>query len=121
MWIATTTGFYSMVQSPDDPVVLIVRARVREDLERLKKHLPEMSAIRSTPNRDYQFRALAKKSDVAVAIGKAVLEIGYPNYKAAAGARLGMARARLLGEVWRVLLGLAGLREPAGLNPADEQ
>ena len=33
MWLVTTRGFYSVVENHHDPDELLVRARVREDLE----------------------------------------------------------------------------------------
>lgn len=35
MWVTTKDGFYSVVQQRDDPTKLIIRARAREDLERM--------------------------------------------------------------------------------------
>jgi hypothetical protein len=35
MWIFCESGFYSIVQHEDDPNTLIVRARIKGDLERL--------------------------------------------------------------------------------------
>ncbi|MCP9491271.1 MAG: hypothetical protein MSC31_15550 [Solirubrobacteraceae bacterium MAG38_C4-C5] len=33
MWLLTPRGFYSVVANHDDPETVLVRARVREDLE----------------------------------------------------------------------------------------
>lgn len=108
MWISLTTGWYSVVQHPDDEGALVVRARVRDDLVRLKQaYLPQLGPVQSSPNRDYQWRAAASKADFGAAMAKAVTTITYSNHKAAVERALGPVRAHLLNEVWRVLLALA--------------
>ena len=84
MWIFSKTGFVSIVRHKPQTDKLIVRARVREDLERFVKLLDEIAgarhAIRETP-RDYRFRTVATKEAVAQALARQVTDIDYTNFK----------------------------------------
>jgi hypothetical protein len=52
MWMITTIGFFSVVQDHDDPDRLLVRARVREDLERLRdEYLPDLHIVENARKR----------------------------------------------------------------------
>jgi hypothetical protein len=77
MWIYTTDGFYSVVEDHNDPDCLWVRARVEGDLERL---WPDADVL-ETPEADYRYRAALGRQAVAAAVAKAVLGIGYGNFK----------------------------------------
>ena len=57
MWLITTQGFYSVVAHRRDPDKLIVRGRVREDLEALREQIPELRVF-SDPDADYRWRAV---------------------------------------------------------------
>jgi hypothetical protein len=85
MWIFSKAGFVSIVRHKSQPGKLIVRARVREDLERFAKLLDEITgephAIRETPSRDYRFRTVATKQAVAQVLARQVTEIDYTNFK----------------------------------------
>jgi len=48
MWLITSVGFFSIVEKPDDREAgtLTIRARVREDLEALRRQfLPDLAPI----------------------------------------------------------------------------
>ena len=56
MWLFTTRGFYSAV-SLDGGATIMVRARVRRDLEHLRARLPDPAPrIEDSPQRDYPYR-----------------------------------------------------------------
>ena len=44
MWLFTTFGFFSIVQKQPSDKFLTVRARAAADLERMRKHVPQLSA-----------------------------------------------------------------------------
>ena len=50
MWLVTKTGFYSIVFKKEDGPRLTIRARMREDLEALKRdYIPRLSKIVEVP------------------------------------------------------------------------
>lgn len=111
MWIVTTSGFMSIVEHRDDRNLVLVRGRVRADLEPLAHELG--GHVASTPDADYPYRLIAPKRDVAAAISRMVLAIDYPNFKDEVGRRQGRAREHAYHEIW------ASLRR--SLEPLDGQ
>ena len=70
-------GFFSLVQDRNDTKMLVVRSRVKGDIER---YWPDAN-VKMTPNADYLFRAHINKADVAKVMREAILDIDYDNYK----------------------------------------
>lgn len=130
MWLLTPDGQYSIVKpGPRDGHrrMLMVRSRVAADLDTLRDTwLPALTPTLPTPNRDYQFRAFAKRQDLAEAAGHMVMGIGYTNFKNEVHDRQGAEREDVYHRVWVALLGLGrvGRREAAlqqslsGYDPA---
>lgn len=77
MWIFTKDGFFSIVQHKDDPNYLMVRARVREDIQRAFGP----SDIKESEGSDYRFRKVVPRPVVADYMSKAVAEIDYTSVK----------------------------------------
>jgi len=102
VWVLTTRGFFSVVQDAADPSRVLVRARVREDLDRLGELLPHLEPWHD-PEADYAWRALVDRSDWGYALGVIAAEIDYGNFKNAVAARQGQARAGLYQQVWAAL------------------
>ena len=105
MWLLTTRGFYSVVEDHHDPGRLLVRARVREDVEALADLIPGLE-VEETPDRDYRFRASVTREDWASAAAQLARAIDYPNFKNAVADRQGFERAHMYSGVWGLLLGL---------------
>lgn len=105
MWLVTTRGFYSIVEDFHDRDRLLVRARVREDLEALADLVPGLE-VEETPDRDYRFRASVTREVWASAAAQLAREIDYPNFKNAVAERQGVDRAHVYGDVWATLLEL---------------
>jgi hypothetical protein len=109
MWLVCDFGFFSIVAKPGDAQagMLTVRARVRGDLETLKRrYLPTMGPIRESKVNDYRFRARAPKAAVASAMALAVEGINYDNVKARVRETQGPAREAVLHDVWLALYAL---------------
>jgi hypothetical protein len=104
MWLFTTSGFLSIVEHRDDQDRLLVRARVREDLEPLAEGLG--AELRETPAGDYRFRVEADREAVALLVADAVRAVDYPNFKNAVADRQGYARAGAYGRIWEVMFGV---------------
>lgn len=113
MWLFTKVGFFSAVlkdkAEADKPLteqVLMVRARVREDLDLLRKHYaPKLGPTLEWPGRDYPYRGLITRRDLAEAAAKAMLDIDYTNFKDKVAQTQGYDRAHLYGAVWGVMNG----------------
>jgi hypothetical protein len=77
MWLFTTKSFLSIVEHRDRPDVLMVRARIRGDIER---YFPNAKVIRDD-KADYLFRAILPKHKVAAKLFDVVAEIDYLKFK----------------------------------------
>ena len=118
MWLFTPFGFYSVVRGRTG-TTLTVRARFREDLDRLRDgYLPSLSGTKATPDRDYPFRASANPSAFGAALVRIAKDIDYPNFKARVAAQLGEQRVRLYEKVWDIMRRVKPERPPvAGIVP----
>jgi hypothetical protein len=105
MWLITTRGFYSVVADHYEDGNVLVRARVREDLEALGDLIPGLE-VEETPERDYRFRASVPREVWTATAGALAEEIDYPNFKNAVAERQGPERAGTYGRVWWTLLDL---------------
>jgi hypothetical protein len=82
MWVFTNKGFFSIVEDRDNADNHLVRARMKGDLERLfKAYGVTKLQVEETPDADYRFRVSLHKPVVTNAIGVAVDEIDYDNFK----------------------------------------
>lgn len=77
MWVFLKNSFLSVVQSPDNPAILVVRARVRGDIEAV---FP-VATIEETPYRDYRFRTYLRREEVAQALYSEVWNLTATNFK----------------------------------------
>jgi hypothetical protein len=105
MWIFTGFGYFSVIEHRDDKKLLLVRSRVKGDLEQLqKKCLPNLGDIVETPTgADYPYRALAWRTEFADAMSKAVFNIDYTNFKSGISRTQGHARHDLYMKVWSIM------------------
>lgn len=77
MWICFSDSFLSIVEPAEKDGTLLVRARRQGDIERVFAG----AKVEKTPGRDYLFRALIPREQVASVIGQHVAGIGYQNFK----------------------------------------
>lgn len=119
MWIfVAEVGFFSIVQ--DDLELLVVRARVRSDLDTLRaRYLPALSATEVTSTRDYPYRGYCRPEDWAFASARMALSIRYRNFKAETLRTQGEAREQLYSRVWATMLGAEEnlLADEQGVRP----
>ncbi|MFX1716732.1 hypothetical protein [Paraburkholderia sp. A1RO-5L] len=78
MWLCLSDAFLSIVNSDQDPTVLMVRARRRGDIEAVFGPTYPVTTI---PGRDYQFRAFIPREFVGNVIALKLLDIDYTNFK----------------------------------------
>lgn len=107
MWIfLVDAGFFSVVRSGDAPDQLVVRARTRDDLVRLRQlYLPGIKIL-ATETRDYGWRSYVSRQAWSEALARAALAIDAENFKSRTAEVLGHARAATYSKVWSVLLEL---------------
>ena len=88
MWLYTTCGFFSVVEDRQEPDRLVVRARVRGDLDNLREqYLPELGPTIDTPERDYQHRAYVGREDFARGLAALAMDLHQNNFKESVAAR----------------------------------
>jgi hypothetical protein len=77
MWIQFNNAFLSIVENREKTIELLVRARVKGDIERV---FPEADVFEDN-NADYKYRASISKAKVAERMVLKVTEINYDNFK----------------------------------------
>jgi len=103
MWMFTRIGFFSAVIDPKNPDTLMVRARVRKDLERLRELLPSNPKVLEWEHRDYPYRVIVPKTEFAEAVFELTDGIDYPNFKDHVKKVDGPSRSSLYSKVWGVM------------------
>lgn len=100
MWIASKNGFVSIVQHRENPDQVVVRARIRRDLELL---FPQ-EEILALPEADYAFRVFVSKEQAMEVISKQIAGIDYPNFKnAIAGISSQRDKLEAYHRIWSVM------------------
>ncbi len=103
MWLFIPEGFYSIVAAEEFGRPLQVRARCREDLDRLRQsYFPELGSNVALPGRDYPWRAFTTRDDLALCLARVAQALDYSNFKNEVGLRHSSGRAHIYGDVWRV-------------------
>ncbi len=101
----TTTGFYSVVLDRESAGrgIVVVRARSRNDLERLRRRFKIRKRVEATPLADYPYRLfLRRQAWMDIAAELAGDAVRYANFKEAV-AKKDKARAETYAKVWSVL------------------
>lgn len=86
MWLMTRYGFYSIVCARDDTgaphkELMMIRARKREHLERLKDFGDAFGEIKETEYTDYPYRIIAGRDVVVQLAARLMGEVDYSNFK----------------------------------------
>ncbi|MCX6388180.1 MAG: hypothetical protein NTX07_05565 [Solirubrobacterales bacterium] len=102
MWTITTRGFYSVVAHRTIPEAVLVRGRVREDIEALDDLIPNLEVFEDTAA-DYRWRAVVQKADWLSALNTMASDVDYDNFKRAVAKEQGSERAQAYADVWSVL------------------
>jgi hypothetical protein len=98
MWIFQNNSFVSIVAHKDLPGQLLVRSRIKGDIE---KAIPSAEVFEDTAA-DYRYRAIVAKDVVQEAIMKSISEIDYPNFKNSIAHSDGNRHDAYMG-VWQVM------------------
>lgn len=82
MWLFTKIGFFSVVKdigTAED--VLMIRARLKQDLVKFKVQYKVPESIIESPKADYPYRMFVAKELVSVIVKEMVDGIDYANFK----------------------------------------
>ena len=135
MWLFTNRGFFSVVVHREHPHLLVVRARVREDRDRLRGELVDMMGdgkhlafitVEDTPDYDYPFRLVVGRALFSNYVGRLIFEgLTYDNFKSEAcrAHDYDEERQRAYHDVWErmaVFGAIAHVDEVAGPLPEAE-
>ncbi len=104
MWIFTLDGFFSAVQDKNDAGRIMVRSRLKEDLENLLARLsmPETEILAWTGT-DYAYRVFIPRQAWRGYLETMSDGLNYTNFKAAAVDHQDHARSQAYYSVWRRL------------------
>lgn len=85
MWIFSTKGFFSVVENKDDRNRVIIRARLRKDIDDLK-YIFDSLKLRTTKiainsRSDYHYRFTADRMDWITVMIRLMVGIHYTNFK----------------------------------------
>jgi hypothetical protein len=76
MWIFKNDSFVNVVQSDADPAMLLVRARLKGDIERA---FPGVKA-KETKGADYRFKALVSREAFSQAMDRTAASLDYTEF-----------------------------------------
>lgn len=103
MWLFTPKGFYSIVAKGGGNDEVTIRARVKGDLENLKRdHEPALKII-DGGGTDYRFRAVVPRRVFLAILLELGDEIDYSNFKDAVEQRQGKKRHDVYMRVWGIM------------------
>ena len=77
MWIMLNNSFLSIVENRNDPSELLVRSRVKGDIEKIIFD----ADVFEDSSADYKYRSFIKKEKVASLISNELIKINYDNFK----------------------------------------
>ena len=85
MWIYTTKGFFSVVEHKEDPERIMLRARVKVDIQNIKKIFDDLGLeatdILENVGSDYKYRIFANRMDWVSVMNRLMIDMNYTNFK----------------------------------------
>lgn len=109
MWVMTTKGFYSVVETKDGKAM--VRGRDKADLEALVEALKSSAPVLETKHADYPFRVILPKSEWARFLSNEANGLNYSNFKSEVTKKQGNLRHDVYMRVWSALHGIEEKRQ----------
>ena len=98
MWIVLNKSFLSIVKNRNNENELLVRARVKGDIEKVFSNAETFEDIKA----DYKYRSYIKRKDVAFAISRELIDIDYDNFKSSVSKDDNIRKNAYM-DVWSVL------------------
>jgi uncharacterized protein YbgA (DUF1722 family) len=105
VWIYSSIGFFSLTNHRDRPDTVMVRGRVRSDMERFLQALPEaarQSEIIETHDTDYRYRILADRQATGDVVGKLAANMDYIGFKDTVADKYGNLRKGIYMSIWEL-------------------
>lgn len=85
MWVYTTKGFFSIVEDRDNPDQVIIRARLKKDIDNLKRIFDSLKLrakkIAVNSRADYRYRFTADRMDWITVMIRLMVGLHYANFK----------------------------------------
>lgn len=106
MWVITEDGMFSAVAHADDDDLIVVRTRVKADVEGLHAWLRTLGApseVITYASSDYPWRTITTRWGWAEYVRNAAEAIDYGNFKDRVKEVQGPERSSLYSRVWAVL------------------
>ena len=103
MWLFTEKGFYSAVQHDEDEEIIVVRSRLRGDMENILPLLGNPTILVNAGT-DYAFRVYVPRTVWSKAVETMTNEIDYTNFKNAV--HDGTSRDAAYMRVWSAMASL---------------
>lgn len=122
MWLMTKHGFYSIVCAHDEmgaphKKLMMIRARKKEHLERLKERFGLPGGVVENTGTDYSYRIIIERAVVVPLVARLMDEVDYSNFKnAAADAANDDRYDMFLHSVWASGLNMARPTLPDALD-----
>ena len=98
MWLVLDNSFLSIVKDRDNEDRLLVRARLKGDIEKI---FPEAEVIEGAGS-DYKYRAFIKRDNVSMHLLKKINKINYTNFKSKV-ASSDKDRAHTYSKIWSIM------------------
>ena len=98
MWVVLNNAFFSIVQNENNEEELLVRARVKGDIEKI---FPKANVFEDN-YADYKYRSFMNRENVASTIKEKVLNINYGNFKSSVS-KSDYERSSAYAGVWSAL------------------
>ena len=98
MWIVLNNAFFSIVQNANNGEELLVRARVKGDIEKI---FPKADVFEDN-YADYKYRSFIDRENVASTIKEKALNINYGNFKSSVS-KSDYERSSAYADVWSAL------------------
>ena len=85
MGIFTTKGFFSVVEEENDPDQVLIRSRLKKDIQSLKRLFNALGlkteGIIVNARSDYKYRFMADRMDWILVMTRLMLDLNYRNFK----------------------------------------
>ncbi len=107
MWLFLKNSFLSVVEDRNDKNNLLVRSRIKGDIEKIFSD----AEILQIPNSDYKFRSFIPRYKVIEKIKEELENINYPNFKNEVG-KHDLERASNYSKIWQIMYNFQNKRNP---------
>lgn len=113
MWLFMNNAFVSIVADRTNPDRVLVRGRLKGDVERALGKTLRRAKVTRTPHADYLYRATITRRQLADRMLELVDGISYPNFKGSIPATAAHAgRSHAYHRVWDVMMDAQRAAEP---------